>query len=227
LLQKKVIELFSGKDQTTMKKIAIAVVIIVLAVIVCVQYSRLQSLSPPEAYEYTFRDDIDLDYHNPVIVREYFDTGYTVGSFAREMWHNRRLNVRMPNSDNAADRVAVTRYNHLRAYSDSLGARLSRSMSLKKEGFNNIDIAAMEGSSLSPREYRIQQVFGKGTLVRGDKTDGVWELQARLIAKGYVIPHDGYYWSETEIAVKDFQSKNGLSPTGVAYRETLRLLTTN
>lgn len=210
-----------------MKKIAVALVIIVLAVIVCVQYSRLQRLSPPEAYEYTFRNDIDLDYHNPVIVREYFDSGYEVGSFAREMWHNRGINVRFPKSDNTSDQIAVTRYNHLRAYCDSLGARLSRSTALKQRGFNNTDIAAMEGGALSPDEYRIQQVFGKGTLVRGDKTNGVWELQARLIAKGYVIPHDGYYWTETEIAVKDFQSKNGLSPTGVAYPETLQLLLNN
>lgn len=207
-----------------MKKIAVALVIIVLAVIVCVQYSRLQSLSPPEVYEYTFREDIDLDYHNPVIVREYFDSGYAVGSFAREMWHNRGLNVRMPDSDNTSDQVAVTRYNRLRAYCDSLGARLSRSLSLKGKGFNNSDIAAMEGASISPEEYRIHQIFGKGNLVRGDKTNGVWELQARLIAIGYVIPHDGYYWSETEVAVKDFQNKNGLSPNGVANTETLRVL---
>ncbi|MEM0999132.1 MAG: peptidoglycan-binding domain-containing protein [Bacteroidota bacterium] len=207
-----------------MKRVAVALVIIILAVICSVQFFKLRRLSPPEDYEYVFREDIDLDYHNPVLVREYYDTGYMVGSFAREMWHSRGINVRLAESDDAANRNAVLRYNRLRAYTDSLGARLAQSRALKEAGFNNADIATMEAERISPQTYRVRKLFGEQTLIKGEKNNAVWELQGRLIARGYEIPHDGYYWTETEEAVRDLQAKNGLFPSGMVHRETLQLL---
>ncbi|HHG86060.1 MAG TPA: peptidoglycan-binding protein [Bacteroidetes bacterium] len=204
-----------------MKKIAVILLIIVLAVIVCVQYAKLSRLSPPEAFEYTFREDVDLDYHNPAVLGDYYETGYAVGSYAREMWRNNGINVRIPESDNADDRRAAIHYNHLRAYTDSLGARLSRSLRMKKEGWNNVDIQAIESEGISPKALRIRKVFGKQSLVSGDKSRGVFVLQAFLIRKGYQIPHDGYYWTETEEAVRDYQNKNGLPGAGFATEKLL------
>ncbi len=207
-----------------MKKILIAATIIVLAVVVVVQALRIRRLNPPETYEYTFREDIDLDYFDPNAVKAYYDTGYESGSFAREMWKNRGLNVRMPDSDDASNRVAVIRYNHLLAYTDSLGARLANSKKLKASGYTNYDIRRLQQEETTLDLIKLEKRFGASELKLGDKNKGVFELQAILIAQGYVMPHDGYFWGETETAVKAFQTKAKLFASGIANEETLKAL---
>ena len=55
------------------------------------------------------------------------------------------------------------------------------------------------------------------TLIRGDKGDGVQQLQARLIALGYLSGSaDGSFGTQTEAAVKRFQAALGLTQNGVA-----------
>lgn len=208
-----------------MKKILIAATIIVLAVVVVFQALRIRRLNPPETYEYTFREDIDLDYFDANAVKSYYDTGYEAGSFAREMWKNRGLNVRIPDSDDASNRVAVVRYNHLLAYTDALGARLANSKKLKAEGFSNNDIRRLQNEDITQDQIRLEKRFGSSELKLGDKNKGVFELQAILIAKGYTMPHDGYFWGETEVAVKAFQTKSKLFASGIANAETLKALT--
>ena len=207
-----------------MKKILIAATIIVLAIVVVIQTMRIRRLSPPEAYEYTFREDIDLDYFDAAAVKSYFDSGYEAGSFAREMWKNRGLNVRLPESDDLSNRIAVKRYNHLLAYSDSLGARLSQSLKLKAEGFTNADIRKLQHDGISKSVLKIEKQFGASELKLGDQSKGVYKLQNLLNAKGYTIPNDGYFFTETVAAVKDFQRKATLYPSGVADLETLEAI---
>jgi peptidoglycan hydrolase-like protein with peptidoglycan-binding domain len=38
------------------------------------------------------------------------------------------------------------------------------------------------------------------------------------------MPHDGYFWTETEASIRDFQSKNSLFASGVADKATLQAL---
>ena len=204
-----------------MKNIAVILVIIVLAVIVWVQYAKLKRLSPPEAYDYAFREDLDLDYHNPAVLHAYYTSGHEVGVFAREVWREEGVNVRIPESENSTSRKAVAHYTRLRAYTDSLGARLSRSYKLKQSGYSNADIVAMETEGVSPQLLKVRKTFASEYLVKGDKNPGVFELQARLLEKGYLMPHDGYYWSETEEAVKAYQRANKLFPSGSATQELL------
>lgn len=204
-----------------MKNVAIVLLIVVLAVIVWVQYGKLNRLSPPEDYEYAFREDLDLDYHNPVVLREYYETGYQVGSYAREMWRAKGINVRLPEADNSEEHTAARHYNRLRAYTDSLGARLSRSLKMKQQGYNNAEIATMESEGLSSTQLQLRKVFGAESLKKGDKSAGVFALQTRLMGEGYNIPHDGYFWNETEEAIRQYQTKNQLLPSGLANRELL------
>jgi hypothetical protein len=207
-----------------MKKLLVALAIVVLAVIVLVQAIRLNRLSPAENYEYGFREDIDLDYHDPAAVMAYFDTGYEVGSFAREMWKNRGINVWVPESDDISNKVAVLRYNHLRAYADSLGMRLARSKQYKAQGLNNADIRLIEDEGVSMQDIQIHKRFGKSEMRLGERSDAVFALQGLLIGKGYTMPHDGYFWTETEASIRDFQSKNSLFASGVADKATLQAL---
>ena len=54
----------------------------------------------------------------------------------------------------------------------------------------------------------------------GDTGPGVKQIQTRLAAQGYKVAADGNFGTQTEQAVKDFQSKNGLKQDGVVGPST-------
>lgn len=58
----------------------------------------------------------------------------------------------------------------------------------------------------------------------GDNSPYVADLQNMLIRKGYKIAADGAFGPKTEVAVKDFQDKNGLTITGRIDTNTLNKL---
>lgn len=58
----------------------------------------------------------------------------------------------------------------------------------------------------------------------GDKSSYIADLQNMLIRKGYKIAADGAFGPKTEVAVKDFQSKNELTITGKIDTNTLNKL---
>lgn len=206
-----------------MKRILPYVLVLGLAVVVIVQYMKLQRLNPPEAFQYEFREDIDLDYHNPAAVATYYETGRAAGTYARDVWRNEGVHVWTP-GDGLEDQAAAKHYNRLLNLADSIGARLSRSQKLKSQGFNNAEILRMENEGLSPAYLQVLRTFGSDLMKRGDDNNGVFVLQGLLIGLGYEMPHDGYFWQETETAVKDFQQKKGLPATGVAGINTLLAL---
>lgn len=210
-----------------MKKIIPYFLILGLATVVVIQYFKLRSLSPPEAFEYIIRSDIDLDYHDPRALGAYYDAAHTSGTYAREMWREEGVNVRVPESNNQAESAAAAHFNRLRSNADSLGARLSRSYEWKLKGFNNAEIMQMENSGVSPGALQVKRIFGEAALRKGERNEGVWAIQGMLIDKGYDIPHDGYFWEETTVAVRDFQQKNKLPMTGIAGQATLLKLIQN
>ncbi len=209
-----------------MKRIIPIILVVGLAVVVLIQYLKLQKLNPPEAYVYTLREDIDLDYHQPTSVGAYYDAARNVSLYAREMWTNESINVRLPDTDDGDEVEAARHYNRLLSYADSLGARLSRSQKLKGDGFNNAEIIRMENEGVSGMQLEVERTFGGNLLKKGDETSGVWIIQELLIQKGYIMPHDGYFWEETRLAVREFQKKSGLPVTGVADMKTLNQLLT-
>ena len=55
----------------------------------------------------------------------------------------------------------------------------------------------------------------------GDYNDDIYKIQERLIALGYMTGEaDGEYGSMTEVAVKNFQTANGLEATGIIEQDT-------
>ncbi len=62
------------------------------------------------------------------------------------------------------------------------------------------------------------------TLRKGDKGDDVVQMQDVLVQKGYLSTVTGEYDDATVIAVRSFQSNNGLSVDGTAGAETLKKL---
>lgn len=63
-------------------------------------------------------------------------------------------------------------------------------------------------------------------LQRGDHSEAVLDVQARLVALGYPIAAEerGSFGPQTESAVKAFQIRRGLSPDGIVERHTWREL---
>lgn len=59
---------------------------------------------------------------------------------------------------------------------------------------------------------------------RGAEGNITWILQATLVCKGYNISVDADFGSNTENAVKDYQSKNGLTVDGIAGPNTFAKL---
>lgn len=62
------------------------------------------------------------------------------------------------------------------------------------------------------------------TLKKGSKGNDVSTLQTLLNNNGYNLAVDGSYGSKTEAAVRDYQTKNGLTVDGIAGTQTLGAL---
>ena len=58
------------------------------------------------------------------------------------------------------------------------------------------------------------------TIKKGSKNLTVKTLQEKLNKLGYQISIDGIFGTKTEIAVKDFQTKNKLVPDGIVGKKT-------
>ena len=63
------------------------------------------------------------------------------------------------------------------------------------------------------------------TVKSGSRGSSVSELQTLLNDKGYDLSVDGIFGSKTQAAVRDYQSKNGLSVDGIVGKNTWNALT--
>ena len=71
-------------------------------------------------------------------------------------------------------------------------------------------------------------VTALATSGRGDRGKEVEELQALLVAQGYLLDTaDGVFGNNTEYAVLVFQKEHGLTPDGRVGKETMRALLEN
>jgi len=207
-----------------MKRFLPILAVLLLAVLVWFKFQDYRRIHPPEDYEYQAQTQVDPDYHEPSLVEEYFKKAYEVGSFARQMWASHLIDVRNPEADDPQHQHAVNYYNSLKARADFLGLRLSRSLELKQQGFANADIKYMEDNAVTPQAYKILQKLAGNTFKFDDQGQGVWLIQQKLIDLSYEIPHDGIFKTETETALKDWQNKNDMYPSGIADWETLNKL---
>ena len=80
------------------------------------------------------------------------------------------------------------------------------------------------------KNLNVDGIFGEKTksacvsLKKGVKGNITWILQAMLVCKGYNISVDSDFGHNTENAVRDYQSKNGLSVDGIAGKNTFAKL---
>ena len=80
------------------------------------------------------------------------------------------------------------------------------------------------GSGNSSSDSSSDQTYAEGTLSYGSTGSEVKKMQQALKALGYNVSADGSYGALTQMAVTQFQKRNGLTADGVAGSATLKLL---
>ena len=207
-----------------MKKIFLGLIAITLILITFFQYRNYQRFNPPVDYEYGISDGIDVDYHDATLVTEYFSKAIEIGEFARRKWRNESIDVRFPDQDSEVEMNAAKYYNQLKARTLLLEKKLSNSFNLKKDGFSNEDVQAVEGGVPI---ILINARVNKDAIVIlriGDQSEHVWKLQERLIEKGYPHQLDGLFGIDTQNALTSYQTDQGIYPSGAMNEEAFALL---
>ncbi len=208
-----------------MKNIAILLSVVALVVIAYVQFKKHRKFSPPNEYDYVAKtDQIDVNYHNQTLVTEYFETCYKIGNFARQTWYNEGIDVLTEDREIPQSANATATHTRLRTRANTLETRLRESKKLKTAGFDNDAIKIIEERGLSEKNFMAFQLLNGKKIIKGQEDTSVWEMQKLLIAKGFSLKLDGVYNDETMTAVKEFQQKNALYPSGMADETTINLL---
>ncbi|WP_421762964.1 peptidoglycan-binding domain-containing protein [Ekhidna sp.] len=207
-----------------MKKILFVILIITLPLIAYFQYKDYKRFNPPTSYEYIINDGVDVNYHDQLVVDEYFTKSLEIGSFARMVWNNHSIDVRFPDQNSELAMNSAANYNRLISRVKQLEAILLNSTSLKEENFSNEDIKLIESgmpvSLVKSNSDEVEII----ALTLGDQNRYVWELQKRLIAKGYDHQLDGLFGTDTQTALISYQRDNGFYPSGRMNEQVFRSL---
>ncbi|MBX2843441.1 MAG: peptidoglycan-binding protein [Flammeovirgaceae bacterium] len=209
-----------------MKKLAIIILIITLPIIIFFQYKQYERFHPPVNYTYSINDSIDYHYHNQLLVSQYFEQAYKVEALARESWFNENIDVRFPDLENKKARTKAELYNQIIASAKYIEKILIYSKNLKDLGYSNTEIKIIEREGINPKKFKYQKYYLEKMIgsKKGDVHSGVWEVQKLLNEKGYQIPTDGIFNIRTDSAIRDFQVKNNLFPSGIAEKDVLDIL---
>ncbi|MCF6361367.1 MAG: peptidoglycan-binding protein [Cyclobacteriaceae bacterium] len=211
-----------------MKKISVILLIVLLSTISFFQYVTYKRYNPPSNFNYAVNDSIDTNFYKPLLVQQYFENAYQIGSFARQLWYNKGIDINFLDEAKDESKNAIAYYKTLIATTQIIEKKLIRSSSLKKQGYNNNEIELIIEKGSSPEEIKYEEAIAKlmplNHLKTGDIGEGVWDLQKKMVGKGYKIPQDGNFGMETYNALKDFQEKNNLYPSGIVNTTTLKEL---
>lgn len=204
-----------------MKKLIISIFLILLLLIVFFQFQNFRRLNPPAQYEFAINKEIDVNYYDPIAVKEYFKSAYEIGVFARELWYNERIDVLYPDYSSEQSIDASKVFITMKSKATELEMKLLHSAHLKKQGFANNEIREMDIKGIGPDQYQLEKYYESVHLKIGDENQSVLQLQMMLNKRGYKIRQDGIFNLETKGAVQQFQRSKGLLPTGIADKRVL------
>jgi len=206
-----------------MKRLLSIVIIIGIIAYIAVQYFKDRRFNPPSSYDYVISEQIDTDYHDPLVVKEYYKTALEIGSFARSLWNNDKIDVRFMESGNLESQEATAYYNQLIVTAKWLEDKLEKSKEFSAQGYSKREIALLEQGK-SPSDLRLNNKMYLLGLQRGSSGAEVWELQKLLNTTGDSIPEDGLYNQMTVNRVRNFQRRYNLFPSGNIDKNTLKAL---
>lgn len=207
-----------------MKRILILLVVISLIVIAIFQYLDYRKFNEDGSYDYVVSEKVDANYYDKSMLSDYYSTAYQIGSLAREVWFNHKIDVKAVDKGDVNSINASLAYEQLRIKAKSLESKLTESKRLKDLGFDNEAIRLIEEKGISEKNYHAYKILGDNILKKGDKSEAVWELQRLLVAAGFEIPIDCMFSDQTETALKEFQKSKNIFPSGIAGMQVFKLL---
>lgn len=211
-----------------MKKIIWSLIIVFLSVTLLFQYKKYKRYNPPAYFNYVVKDSIDVNYYNPIAVQQYFENAYQIGSFARQLWFNKGIDINFLDESKHESIPAKKYYKTLLATTHILEQKLIKSYKLKQQGYTNNEIKRIMEEGIPSDKIGHQQAINAMLFINklkiGDVGQNTWALQKLLITKGYDIPKDGSFGIETHNAIINFQRKNDLYPNGIINIATIKEL---
>ena len=202
-----------------MKQIIIFLLLIIVALIGYGQYKKYKRFSLSE-YEYKVPDTVKPDLVDKGLLLDYYEAIEALNGYVATQWSAEDIDVRNPSSDNVDVVAAVSEYR-------------KRLANVKFYESQLVNPSEAEEPMASPSEAEnrkklILKMFyinpAANTLRLGEKSALVYEVQRILIEKGDSIEHDGLFRTETFMALKSFEEKNGLFPDGRLDALTLEYL---
>jgi hypothetical protein len=208
-----------------MKRIFIFLFLVFLGLLTFFQYQKYRKFSYPNTYDYVINtQEIDVNYYEPALVKEYFETATYLGNFAREQWTNYGIDVLSSDIEIPQAKNAAQTYQTMLARVKFLEAKLIHSKKLKQQGFDNEAIAYIEKNGISEKNYSLHKLIAGKTFRKGDKDRAIWEIQKLISQKWQAIQIDGVFSDETEQAIKKIQQEKQSYPSGIIDEDFLKLL---
>ncbi len=217
-----------------MKQILIVILIVILFIFGYNQYSNYKRFNAP-GVNYTSDKKIDLNYHDKNFLLDYYQAIEDLNSYVRMQWVTQDVDVRNPKDDDQDTQNAVLGYNKKLGVVKFYEDKLVESANLKSKGVSNKEIIVFEQNGFKAKDYNqfLKKKFlidtyksnpEKYSLKVGDYSSFIFELQKKLVEKGYQIPVDGLFRDITFNAVRAFEEKNGLFADGKVDLLTLEYL---
>ena len=207
--------------------------VVIVAIMGYNQYSKYKRFNPPQV-NYQTTQQVDIDYYNQEVVRQYHNAIAQLDGFVVQHWSFNRVDVRSPKKDNQATKAAVATYNELLGTVKYYESKLVASAGYKEAGLNNNQIKALEANG---KNYKAKKATKKDHLRAllketpevfnfsvGAQGALVYELQLLLVANGYNLQTDGVFAAETVDALIAFEAEKSLYADGVLDPLTMHYL---
>lgn len=207
-----------------MKRLLSIVIVIGIIAYVTVQLIKDRRFNTLSAYDHPINENIDKQYHDKAVLTEYYKTVLEIGTFARSVWRTKQHDVRQPATGDEQENLDKIYYESLKLKALQLEEELTLSKKLKDQGYSQDQVKTMIDLGMTPEEIELRDKYYLVGLRLGSNGESVWELQKMLNARGDSIPEDGIFNLITINRLKEFQSNNGLFPSGEVTENTLKAL---
>lgn len=207
-----------------MKKLLILLIAIILCIFAFNKFQDYKRFNGPNV-NYEISDKVDLNYHDKIILHNYYNAISQLNGFVNMQWSANRIDVVDPGNDDKQTQFAVEQFAKKRSVVKFYEDVLIQSKLLKGKGYTNRDVKCFEKENLSYDEfvlfenkikYRniILKSYNDYKVKKGSVNMLVFELQKMLNNKGFKIKIDGVFDSETADALKRFEEQRNLYPDG-------------
>ncbi len=207
-----------------MKRLLAILIVIAILVYAYFNYIEDRRFNPPSDYDYPVSEQIDKNYFDSTLVRDYYETVLEIGNFARSSWAYDGVDVKLPDYGKTEDKLKAAYYKSLWASAKLLEGKLEKSKKLKDQGYDDDEVRTIIEKELTPNDLKLRANAYLLGLVRGSSGAAVWELQKMLNTLGDSIPEDGIFNLITTNRLKEFQTQNNLYPSGEVDEKTLKAL---